>query len=362
MDFIITTNAHLSFLAALPGQYPNLSILSLNLATHPRVMDVTSAAVIKWDQLLSLSVGGLSVHAFTHIATIPTLSFLSLKIPDTLEMVLPTFLESPFPALRSIAMHSAELSFSSRLLRLMSPGSALRSICIEGEEDSTAVHTWEDIIRTVVGTCLSSSLQCLSIEDYKPQNVEIDTAEQELVLPGNCIRPLLVFKNLTNVCLRVCHGIDLDDNLLLELAMALPLIQTLILTSAHKPRLARATLASFVSFAQHCQSMDQLSITLNARRIPAAPTVKICNPKMRILYVGLSPIRTKNAPKVAAFLSDLFPNLRTVINRYGDCREDETDPVTQLDKAWTQVDSLVTLFAGVRAQETRRMKQLPTNG
>lgn len=159
------------------------------------------------------------------------------------------------------------------------------------------------------------------------------------------LRPLFGFHNLTDVGLYMRS--QLGDGGIAEMARALPRLKKLYL-AASTPSY---TLLGLVPLVQHCLDLDTLQIELDGCRVPVSlehrPGNGYCNPRIRTLTFGESQVDAEQCPKVAAFLSDLFPYLRKIeIAKDSPFRRSYT-------KGWEGVEGLLEIFAAVRMQERR---------
>ncbi|KAG5642546.1 hypothetical protein DXG03_002584 [Asterophora parasitica] len=352
------TVAALSLIASLPERYPNLTAVSFSFRDD--VCAVISAAVLRWNGLQRITVESLSPDALTHIASLPSLSALTIG-PAYYGMTLPSALpHSAFPALRNLSIRSEELEFSITFLRLWSTCSLLSGAEFRSNERSLSASTWAEIIGIVADKFSPSILTCLRIEDYSESRADIDpaTVSEECVVPAKSLRPLLAFSNLTTVELSASHGFDIDDAFILDLAITWPRIEYLKFDSECIPhRRPCATLFSLITLAQYCPLLYTIFININARIIPDidpnAPKVSLA--ALQFLNVVHSPISSGDTAKVAALLSDIFPNIETLDSWYKKLRDEEDPPENDHDKRWTEVESLIVTFVGVRNQEIARM-------
>jgi hypothetical protein len=101
----------------------------------------------------------------------------------------------------------------------------------------------------------------------------------------------------------------------------------------------------------HCPSLESLTIAFDASEVylgTEKPGGGVCYEKIHTLGVLHSPIGDPG--KVAAFLSDIFPNLRDIPIFYSEDLE-LPDDYDELDRKWGEVLRLVKLFSLVRTQE-----------
>ncbi len=116
-----------------------------------------------------------------------------------------------------------------------------------------------------------------------------------------------------------------------------------------KPVPTRLTSHVLIPFAKHCLELEELSLTINAAT-PDNYEEKLgdgmCNRKLWKLGVNDSSI--DNPGRVAAFISDIFPEVRKIVVSIPD-----GDPEGKKRK-WEEVERLIPVFAAVRKQEANR--------
>ncbi|KAF7796420.1 hypothetical protein EIP86_007597 [Pleurotus ostreatoroseus] len=133
------------------------------------------------------------------------------------------------------------------------------------------------------------------------------------------ISPAFAFRSLEEFCLYSGPvGVALDDTAIEQLAKAWPdltelrLLGSIPLTSQSTATPVLPTLQALTYLAQYCPKLETLSIELDAKDpAPIQKRIregrKFCNTHMKQLSVRRSLIG--DTAKVAAFLSELFPNL-----------------------------------------------------
>lgn len=156
--------------------------------------------------------------------------------------------------------------------------------------------------------------------------------------------PFLAFTHLTEVNLIAPGGFDLDDDDIKVIAKAWPRVTELTLGSSElelylHPRLS---LYSLISIAEFCPDTCRLWIAVDASVIPPISArggeEGIRNHSLVTLGVKGSPI--ESAVDVAAFLSDLFPNIVNIglYSEFG-MQNEETRRTGRL---WDEVDDLLS--------------------
>lgn len=257
------------------------------------------------------------------------------------------------PAFRSLVdleILCQKLTFCTGILNAISSGT-LRTARIDLSAPATSSE-WKELLTALNEHCSHTTFIDLEVwSDWHGAEVE-DTPEYTVQIPH--IKPLFSFRNLTNVHLNPCGPVDLDDAGVEEMAMAWPNITDLFVEGniepSHPPRV---TLTGLTPFARYCKDLHSLTIAFDATVIPPSqPEPQISSESLLSLHVKYSPIA--HPPQVAAFLSDIFPNLAGIENSGGSMRTGDEVPETDIDKMWTEVEALIGVFAAVRTQERAR--------
>lgn len=161
--------------------------------------------------------------------------------------------------------------------------------------------------------------------------------------PFHVIHPLFAFCNLTSVELNV--DTLLGDDGLEAMAMAWPRLGRLLLGKSSPT----FTLQGLIPLVRYCPESRTLRITLNGSGVPMPwdrrPADGYSNPWICAVALGSSPVDESDKVTAAAFLSDLFPNLRKIA-----CGAD-----SPYRKTWAGVEGLLEAFAAVRMQERGSM-------
>ncbi|KAL6307442.1 hypothetical protein BKA93DRAFT_823208 [Sparassis latifolia] len=154
------------------------------------------------------------------------------------------------------------------------------------------------------------------------ENVDEEATDH---LNAESSRLLLAFSNLRKLAIAADSHVDLNDDSVRDLVMALPHLRELTLVSL-SDRPPSPTFHALVHLVRYCPQLTQLMLdvdTENTDNIARTPP-------------------PGDPGKIAAFLSDLPPNLREI---------DDSGWTPEVEEAWKHVDELLPTFAAVRAQE-----------
>lgn len=166
-------------------------------------------------------------------------------------------------------------------------------------------------------------------------------------LTNDFIQPLLAFRSLETAIM--CGGAKylVDDRALQQMAQAWRHLSFLGLGSFYS-NIPQITLIGLVPIARNCPNLEYLFLTLDARDPPPLswdqkPGGGCSNTKLSSVQFAKSPVA--RCQEVAAFLSSLFPSLRTI-----DCGRNT--PEKEL-RSWKVVEDSLRVFSAVRSQERR---------
>ncbi|KAJ7679355.1 hypothetical protein DFH06DRAFT_1415450 [Mycena polygramma] len=138
--------------------------------------------------------------------------------------------------------------------------------------------------------------------------------------------------------------IDVDDALVKTMVDSWPRLMTLAPT-------AKVTLVGLIPLAMHCTELVSCSFLVDATTLPANflefPAGRYASSLSRFDF-GQSPIT--NGYRVAAFLSDLFPQLRRISGDGVNGWADGSDRWGRINE-WGRVNDSLQIFSEVRKQE-----------
>ncbi|PIL27470.1 hypothetical protein GSI_10619 [Ganoderma sinense ZZ0214-1] len=187
--------------------------------------------------------------------------------------------------------------------------------------------------------------------------------------------PLLQLSNLDTLDLDLAHELDIDNWFLMAMAMAWPKLRRLEFCVEHPhwdidAYTPSTSLLGLAPFAVLCPNLCILGMPVNPDTSPARIPPRLLEQRpgrgapqlgSRVyhLNVGLSVVR--DPVPVAAFLSDVFPNLIEVFTAWTDEMEGDMDEgmdgdigtPAEIRERWDEVVLLVGVFRRVRNQERR---------
>lgn len=328
-------------------------------------MRITSEVASRWDNVNSLHISVLRETDLRKVAALPYLQRLHIESPHKTLANSAPIPEPAFLALRELCVEVPTMEFGARLMGIVRAGGLnLDKLGIDIQDLSPYdVHQkagWPLLISAVTQSCMPLALRDLKLNEcafYESEELADEDEEWPRTLTLDALRPLFAFPHLTDLKLRCWGGFLLDDNAMQDLAMAWPLVETLMLETVRaddRPHVA--TIHALVPLARHCPHLKSLVFDFDAASVVYAPaaTRGVRQHSLSDLSVEFSPI--KSARVVAAFLSALFPNLRVIgsddaAEYDGPDAEEEMDAARTRQQKWRQVERLLPMLRFARAQE-----------
>lgn len=268
------------------------NIRSLDFAIHDDIAESSPASL---NRLLN------------EVSTLPLLETFSIgSLPQRVSLLaMPTANTRRFPTLKQLTVDTR--ASCSNFLRTFDLEN-LQHLDIRFSPFIVPPDNNTQLLQTVEEVVSHASLKVLHLTYRYSVEVTLET-----------IRPAFAFRSLEEFCLYSGPvGVALDDTAIEQLAKAWPdLVELRLLGSI--PQISQSsttpvlpTLQALTYLAQYCPRLETLSIELDGqapepieRRIREGR--KFCNTHMKQLSLRRSLIG--NTAKVAAFLSELFPNL-----------------------------------------------------
>ncbi|KAJ6521161.1 hypothetical protein DFH09DRAFT_1193076 [Mycena vulgaris] len=357
----------LTLLPLLPAKCPSLMKViiydegRMDLI-RPHYAVAVSSMLCGLPDIRTISVGCIDPAALRHLAHLPSLTSLCIDRID--EPLWPyaaefTFLLYPelFPSLTELRVFGARIDLCKNFIRTAF-ASPLKTLYV-GTETSASEPEARTALAAISAEC-PPSLTSIDVELGQWDDVVSAAPAAYTVLPAT-LAPLLTFKNLLTVRVKVPFGLCLDNAFCAEMAVAWPLINEL---SLHRPYIigtpsppSAVTISALLSFARQCPDLHTLALPLSSAP-PGSLSDGTPPAQMVLKYLAVidSPIE---APfPVAAFLSSVFPGLedistsRDLFSNAPD--EAEADDAHEAHRRWKEVERLVPLLVTVREEERRR--------
>ncbi|KAF8632185.1 hypothetical protein AX15_001953 [Amanita polypyramis BW_CC] len=301
----------------------------------------------RWPSLWHLTLRNLPDASIYCIAELPRLRELIVEEERIVgEMVgemdePPPITKKGFPMLQTLDLQISHIGFCTTLVNCMSR-TPLRSLHLNLCGDPIKEY-WTKLFNAIRLCIDHNSLRVIHIDYDDVDALSEDQPEDPPIILSD-LSPLLAFTYLSKVSITARFGFDLDNKDLKTIISAWSHLQTLeiipVRPSEHWPQI---NLEGLVIIARQCPSLESLTIAFDASEgyeNVEKPGGGACNEKLRTLGVLHSPIG--DPPKVAAFLSDIFPNLRSIFLYE---HEDKEVPVgfEELQQKWEQKISCFSL-------------------
>jgi hypothetical protein len=335
-----------SLLPSLPQLCPSLSSLILDPELYPEFYEMvdegqkgeisihTSAALSAFRglmhlQRLELSLPGLPEDALRNIISLDSLRYLliSNEPPHPFQSPMPGDRTNPcFPCLEHLEISTCSIDFCMWILANMRQ-TPLKVFSVNFEEYPSA-DDWTTLFLMMHDHLGHRHLQEIDIiSPFEQGVVHID-----LGLSMQQLAPLLSFTNLSQMRLEHVE-IALDDDDMASIALAWPHLRTLHLPDQPFKSPGSVTFKGLASLARNCRVLTWLSLpSIGAAQMILNDfdfynTVNTLRCSENLMLEALSVRREpsiNNPALVAALLSALFPNLRSI---YADA----------FQKDWSQV-------------------------
>ncbi|KAJ6533432.1 hypothetical protein DFH09DRAFT_1370055 [Mycena vulgaris] len=342
LQITIEHDAHLSILSTMVATCRDLTTFHLGT---PRVSSAAAIAPISnfvctLRHVESLVVVGLDQAALSHIAQLPNLRYLWLMSSGkAIPSLQPPSGSLHFPSLKTLECETIEdaPAFLETLGRCLT-----ELILISRAWRVTPTKSTIQRFYSALAThCSHSSFQKLTVPrgPFLPP-ISPDQLEMYSV-GGEILEPLFGFRNLVMVSLSHRVGVDLNDELVADMARAWPRIEVLHLPPDDDYRISlRLTLAGVSSFATHCPLLRELSIAFDSTIIP---DIKI-NGRKRVSQSNLAKLHVAYSPvgkprRVAKFFHAIFPCLAAIGTSYGKSLDVAAD--AQARKGWEKVQQVL---------------------
>lgn len=349
---ITSTRARFSLFTSLASQcssIPSVNLRALGCVTHSwrdlfsGCSSTANASFGLWAGLGSLTLYCMDLSALTDdLARLPVLTTLVLNDCRKIDPALPSAVKG-FPMLRYLDVYSSNIDSCLHILQRMSCTPLIRlNLRIAGTSCESQWVELFSILPNGISRDTLTTLRFSSPAHGHPVPLRFQT-----------ISPLLQFRCISHLtCARddsagLNAGLDLDDSDVACIAKAWPCLKLIsICPPGSAP--SRLTLRALIPFADYCPELEDLSMKMNATAFELndyeEKPGKGCGRLWR-LHVFDSPI--DNQACVAAFISDIFPNVRRISSIFG---AHERKP----RRKWYEVKRNAPLFAAVRRQEANR--------
>ncbi|KAJ7866905.1 hypothetical protein B0H13DRAFT_2065824 [Mycena leptocephala] len=294
---------------------PQLSILSIvsihlpprNLPTEPSIQASISAFAQQLNQIEFLHMPLLDVAAVRHVAELPTLHSLELRVVTMTLQSLP--LDTWFINLRHLTLLDINVDSASHFL----------SSCVNAALVSLAVNV------TPQPRPGALDLFITALAQFTPSHSTLASLTLDLSLPDGSpitpqsLRPLFCFKELSHVDIKSEAGFDLDDSFIIEDVPCIPL---------------GVTLECLRIFSGNCPDLRSLHLSFDASIPHTSHGEKNCprQTMVEVLDVAYSYITTPSF--IAGFISTVFPSLRHIstAKEYSDFAHQNVDEQEELDE------------------------------
>jgi hypothetical protein len=353
---IASDRVRFSLLTSLVSQCPNVrsvQLESLGITVHSW-RDLFSghsssacALFSLWTRLCSLTLNHMDLSTLTDVlAGLPVLKTFKIHNCRTIDPLSPSTVKG-FPMLQHLDMYGSNVDCYLHVLKRMSctPLVNLVLYVVGASHESQ----WVELFSILPNGILHDSLAIVTIRGL----VQNDSGHP-VPIRFQIMSPLLQFRrisHLTNDGSKY-SALDLDDNDVACIAQAWPCLTSFSIRPTKYIMVpSRLTLRALIPFVKYCPKLETLSIKINATIIDdyeEKPGKGLYGDRLQKLNVFDSPI--DDPARVAAFLSDIFPNVRNISSTVRGAEMPVVGP------KWDEVERLIPVFAAVRRQEANLKK------
>ena len=316
---------------------------------RPPLQEIENAlsAIRQWPSLRCLEMGGLPDLSTLCVAKFPFLQKLVVWNPHETSGERLAVRVKGFTKLEYLDIRFSTVEFSARLFSCMST-TPLQTLRLEFGRDPES-NQLSELFMIMRRSIAHSSLQYLRIS-YDESRTELVEEYRSITLRE--LSPLLAFTDLSEVSIAINYEFRIDTKDLQVIASKWPRLQTLELISLKPSEYwPQITIYDLASLVRDFPLLENLTIAFDASEVcldAEKPGDSVRNEKIRTLGVLHSPIDEPG--KVAAFLSDVVPNLRS-INVFQYEEDNVPDDFEELERKWKEAGRYVELFSLVRTQE-----------
>ncbi|KAG1732495.1 hypothetical protein EDB19DRAFT_1831317 [Suillus lakei] len=261
----------LGILASLPYLCPNVTEVTLPTNAFCTTFSSISEALCAWNHLTKIKCGAIEGAALAHLAKQPALRKLSFNMLNNMGLGLDLSLPSgAFSCVRDFEIHTANLSFLDAFLNRLGGSPASLHVLVDTNPPPTSI------------TSLFTTLRRFSNTQLRDLSLRLMTPPSPRVMPVSAWPHLYSFSLNDTAGWRVKSGI---------------------------------TQIGLIAMLDCCPNLQKLCIALNTNAFIEVPSDRegIENTAVQTLGLADSLIEARATVAVAAFLSDIFPNLTTIV-------------------------------------------------
>ncbi|EIW78555.1 hypothetical protein CONPUDRAFT_167545 [Coniophora puteana RWD-64-598 SS2] len=390
MPATLSSDQALELLSALGHMCPRLGGLGCvgEAGFSERLVTKLADVIATWDHLQSLSGLVLNGNALQSLSNSKKLMTMDVILDGSLPA---TVLSSPlrFPSVGLLWLSALPEQTLAPLTDFMNASQSSPS-WLALDADITTDTAIADLTEAVSTHCKLESVDIFSVTEEVAGEADELCDPGEFVLTFSMIRPLSRLSNLVDLDINTARSIMLDDKSLLDLADALPKLGRLSVNeNAGWRTRPRTTIYVLRGLVARLPSLTKLAVAFNALAL-VAPTGGIqaipidVGPDARTMARNMSEtfkldvldsrVSMANTMAVAAFLSDLFPNMpmfkywdmdfHTADEELGEDEDEDEDEDERLDpdewsvdvyrRRWDGLCGMMQLMQRVRIQERAR--------
>ncbi|KAG2122917.1 hypothetical protein DEU56DRAFT_831018 [Suillus clintonianus] len=327
-----------SDMESIIGRCPALEDLSINRAFGNTTdeLSLVSNTVRSCKRLVNLSCAPLDWAAWNHLSNIPTLLTVTIdgQFPSPLTWDHLKF--APFLKLTALSFASDAVTDITPVIRRAEfPALQRFDMHIPGFTTAKA----EQFFHALSQCKASQTLEHIVIDS----SYLVLKDDEEWGTPLTAIRQFLCFTQLQTLQLKVCHAIDIDNDLLVEAMSSWPHLRSLELDGYSGLPQPAVTFRALFTALRFCPHLHTLQVMIDAVNIDIDPTTEsFRHASLKTLRVGNSSLG--DAEVVARIIFTMLP----FVDRVGDLR-----------RSWHQVNLRLESFRPSAASGGRVTEAAP---
>jgi hypothetical protein len=404
----------LGILTSLPYLCPNVTQVSLPTSAFVDGVSCISETLSAWGKLTEINCGEINPSALVYLAGQPTLRKLSFALPNG-RTWLDSLPSAAFFSVHDFKINAANLSLLCAFISRLggSPASMRMQVCtnppagaVNSLFSALGGSQLQDLSLRLVTQSRSQIIQNAPpafpywqlVDPMHPSHppappyyppiptliqVPLPTPTNHMAshmsqMPGlqhppppstyyvlfaRDFAPLTFFENLGRIDINVDYGISLNDDDIKSLFSSWPQLYSFSLNDIIGWRVKSGiTHIGFLAMLKLCPNLQTLCVALNTDSFKEVPLERpgggIENTSLQILGLADSSIESRETIAVAAFLSDIFPNLTNITAWDSVVMMQRPNAMVYIER-WTLVCDILKGINKVRQQE-RDWQQLLT--
>lgn len=333
----------LSLLQSLPINFPGLQNVTIYGSSYNDITsDALSEVFLSSERLQSVCLDEpITCSVVQNLANLDHLQDLKIHIA---QYIPPSQLRG-FLRLRTLTVSNTPFDVVTSLVRTM--GSPLQALHVQTHYSDIQASELARLFHAAEGYFLHSHLEVLNI------HVSYARVDVSSFFDEHMLKPLLVFTKLWTVLLSVPCSFRIGNEMIQDMSMAWPQLDSLVLGSAGWGDDSHITPAGLVPLLR-LRYLSHLSIAIDTSIVDYTLDMPLPSPNTfdsTMAYITVQDSKINDSASVAAFLSGVLPNLQRISSGISGAMTTTAASLAvekQYMDRWNEVARLVPIIAGVR--------------